>query len=207
MQNLYLYFLPLQWYHFWWWMKLIVFQNGELLQCHLTWYLLTWYFRMISLNWKYFNRSHNFRPSYMRLKASLLRTRLNVQCILAMTATATTKTLNDVMCALEIPQTNLIKSAHMRDNLQLSVSLSRNRQVWIHIVIFRYHASCFYGWWTIHYFISGSITCCFSFHPFTGCNWFLPNIFAIIEWRIWWRYSSPPPLWTLKASLYTANFR
>ncbi|XP_058192696.1 ATP-dependent DNA helicase Q-like 5 [Rhododendron vialii] len=71
--------------------------------------------------------SHNFRPSYMRLKASLLRTKLNVQCILAMTATATTKTLDDVMCALEIPQTNLIKSAHLRDNLVLSVSLSRNR--------------------------------------------------------------------------------
>ncbi|KAG5521911.1 hypothetical protein RHGRI_034211 [Rhododendron griersonianum] len=75
--------------------------------------------------------SHNFRPSYMRLRASLLRTKLNVQCILAMTATATTKTLDDVMCALEIPQTNLIKSAHLRDNLLLSVSLSRNRQVWI----------------------------------------------------------------------------
>ncbi|KAI8528030.1 hypothetical protein RHMOL_Rhmol12G0119300 [Rhododendron molle] len=60
--------------------------------------------------------SHNFRPSYMRLRASLLRTKLNVQCILAMTATATTKTLDDVMCALEIPQTNLIK---MKDLMTL----------------------------------------------------------------------------------------
>ncbi|CAL5338190.1 unnamed protein product [Camellia sinensis] len=71
--------------------------------------------------------SHNFRPSYMRLRASLLRDMLNVQCILAMTATATTKTLNDVMCALEISPTNLIKASHLRDNLQLSVTLSRNR--------------------------------------------------------------------------------
>ncbi|XP_057496147.1 ATP-dependent DNA helicase Q-like 5 [Actinidia eriantha] len=71
--------------------------------------------------------SHNFRPSYMRLRASLLRSRLNVRCILAMTATATTKTLNDVMHALEIPPTNLIKSDKLRDNLQLSVTLSTNR--------------------------------------------------------------------------------
>ncbi|PSS26939.1 ATP-dependent DNA helicase Q-like [Actinidia chinensis var. chinensis] len=71
--------------------------------------------------------SHNFRPSYMRLRASLLRSRLNVECILAMTATATTKTLNDVMHALEIPPTNLIKSDKLRDNLQLSVTVSTNR--------------------------------------------------------------------------------
>lgn len=63
----------------------------------------------------------------MRLRASLLRARLNVGCILAMTATATTTTLNAVMSALEIPSTNLIQKAHLRDNLQLSVSLSANR--------------------------------------------------------------------------------
>ncbi|CAL5395990.1 unnamed protein product [Camellia sinensis] len=67
--------------------------------------------------------SHNFRPSYMRLRASLLRDMLNVQCILAMTATATTKTLNDVMCALEISPTNLIKASHLRDNLQIMKDL------------------------------------------------------------------------------------
>ncbi|XAR64431.1 DNA helicase [Bertholletia excelsa] len=67
--------------------------------------------------------SHNFRPSYMRLRASLLSTSLNVQCILAMTATATTKTLNDIMCALEIPPTNLIKIAQLRDNLHLMKDL------------------------------------------------------------------------------------
>ncbi|KAF8399902.1 hypothetical protein HHK36_015772 [Tetracentron sinense] len=73
--------------------------------------------------------SHNFRPSYLRLRASVLRTRLNVKCILAMTATATTKTLDTVLCALEIPRNNLIQAAQIRENLQLSVTLSGNRQV------------------------------------------------------------------------------
>ncbi|KAI3795153.1 hypothetical protein L1987_37801 [Smallanthus sonchifolius] len=68
--------------------------------------------------------SHNFRPSYMRLRAPLLRSSLGASCILAMTATATTKTMHDVMCSLEIPPTNLVKAAQIRDNLQLSVSLS-----------------------------------------------------------------------------------
>ncbi|XP_022885565.1 ATP-dependent DNA helicase Q-like 5 [Olea europaea var. sylvestris] len=71
--------------------------------------------------------SHNFRPSYMRLRASLLCGKLNAGCILAMTATATTKTLHDVMHALEITPTNLIQSAQLRDNLHLSVSVSGNR--------------------------------------------------------------------------------
>ncbi|KAL8227462.1 hypothetical protein R6Q57_015046 [Mikania cordata] len=71
--------------------------------------------------------SHNFRPSYMRLRAPLLRSSLGANCILAMTATATTKTMHDVMCSLDIPSTNLIQAAQIRDNLQLSVSLSGNR--------------------------------------------------------------------------------
>ncbi|XP_065873230.1 ATP-dependent DNA helicase Q-like 5 [Euphorbia lathyris] len=71
--------------------------------------------------------SHNFRPSYMRLRASILRAKLKVGCILAMTATATTTTLKTVMSALEIPPTNLIHKPQLRDNLQLSVSLSGNR--------------------------------------------------------------------------------
>ncbi|XP_077211920.1 DEAD/DEAH box RNA helicase family protein [Tasmannia lanceolata] len=71
--------------------------------------------------------SHNFRPSYLRLKASLLRTKLNVECVLAMTATATVKTLCDVMCSLEIPPTNLIQTSQIRENLQLFVTLSGNR--------------------------------------------------------------------------------
>lgn len=65
----------------------------------------------------------------MRLRASLLRGRLNAGCILAMTATATSKTLSDVMHALEIPPANLIHSTKLRENLHLSVSRSGNRSV------------------------------------------------------------------------------
>lgn len=68
----------------------------------------------------------------MRLRASLLRGRLNAGCILAMTATATSKTLCDVMHALEIPSTNLIQSTKLRENLHLSVSKSGNRSVRAH---------------------------------------------------------------------------
>ena len=75
----------------------------------------------------YDSRSHNFRPSYMRLRASLLKEKLNVNCILAMTATATTTTLHAVMSALEIPPTSLVQKAHLRDNLHLSVSLSKDK--------------------------------------------------------------------------------
>ncbi|XP_038893150.1 ATP-dependent DNA helicase Q-like 5 isoform X2 [Benincasa hispida] len=71
--------------------------------------------------------SHNFRPSYMRLRASLLRAELNVNCILAMTATATTSTMQAIMTALEIPPDNLILRTTVRTNLQLSVSMSTNR--------------------------------------------------------------------------------
>ncbi|TKY59867.1 ATP-dependent DNA helicase Q 5 [Spatholobus suberectus] len=71
--------------------------------------------------------SHNFRPSFMRLRASLLHKTLNVGSVLAMTATATTTTLDAIMSALDIPSTNLIQKAQLRDNFHLSVSLVRNR--------------------------------------------------------------------------------
>ncbi|KAH1050526.1 hypothetical protein GLYMA_08G102300v4 [Glycine max] len=71
--------------------------------------------------------SHNFRPSFMRLRASLLHKTLNVRSVLAMTATATTTTLDAIMSALDIPSTNLIQKAQLRDNFHLSVSLVRNR--------------------------------------------------------------------------------
>nr|XP_029153166.1 ATP-dependent DNA helicase Q-like 5 isoform X2 [Arachis hypogaea] len=71
--------------------------------------------------------SHNFRPSFMRLRASLLRKRLNVGTILAMTATATNTTLDAIMSALDIPCTNIIQKTQLRDNFHLSVSLLKNR--------------------------------------------------------------------------------
>ncbi|KAF6167061.1 hypothetical protein GIB67_041316 [Kingdonia uniflora] len=61
-------FLSVRVYHLWW-MKLIAFLSGE---------------------------SHNFGPFYLRLGASLLRGKLNVDCVLAMTATTTLKTLQVV---------------------------------------------------------------------------------------------------------------
>ncbi|KAG6494560.1 hypothetical protein ZIOFF_042317 [Zingiber officinale] len=73
--------------------------------------------------------SHNFRPSYLRLKSSILRRKLSVQCILAMTATATVQTFHDITCALEIQPSNRIKICQVRENLQLFVTLSENRQV------------------------------------------------------------------------------
>ncbi|KAL2343436.1 hypothetical protein Fmac_004721 [Flemingia macrophylla] len=73
--------------------------------------------------------SHNFRPSFMRLRASLFQRTLNVRSVLAMTATATTTTLDAIMSALDIPHANLILKAQLRDNFHLSVSLVRNRQV------------------------------------------------------------------------------
>src|ERR1044072_744516 len=65
----------------------------------------------------------------MRLRASLLHKRLNVGSVLAMTATATTTTLDAIMSALDIPRTNLIQKAQLRDNFHLSVSMVKNRQV------------------------------------------------------------------------------
>lgn len=82
-----------------------------------------------SLDFKLFYRSHNFRPSFMRLRASLLHKRLNVGSVLAMTATATTTTLDAIISALDIPRTNLIQKAQLRDNFHLSVSMVKNRQV------------------------------------------------------------------------------
>ncbi|QHN82796.1 ATP-dependent DNA helicase Q-like [Arachis hypogaea] len=72
--------------------------------------------------------SHNFQPSFMRLRASLLRKRLNIGTILAITATAINTTLDAIMSALDIPCTNLIQKAQLRDNFHLSVSLLKNRQ-------------------------------------------------------------------------------
>ncbi|KAF2292854.1 hypothetical protein GH714_029384 [Hevea brasiliensis] len=68
-----------------------------------------------------------FLPNFSAISISLLVVD-EAHCILnAMTATATNTTLNAVMSALEISSANLIQKPHMRDNLQLSVSLSGNR--------------------------------------------------------------------------------
>jgi len=58
----------------------------------------------------------------------MLREKLNAQCILAMTATATRKTLNAIMSALDIPSVNLVQTVPLRNNLQLAVSSSGNNK-------------------------------------------------------------------------------
>ncbi|KAH9301583.1 hypothetical protein KI387_013166, partial [Taxus chinensis] len=70
--------------------------------------------------------SHNFRPSYFRL-GTILRKRLRVQCVLAMTATATKKTLQSILHNLEIPLNDVVQESYTRENLKLSVSLTENR--------------------------------------------------------------------------------
>ncbi|MQM09236.1 hypothetical protein Taro_042104, partial [Colocasia esculenta] len=70
--------------------------------------------------------SHNFRPSYLRLSASLFKVKLQAYCILAMTATATAHTLNHIMCSLEIKPSNVIQTCQIRENLELHVILSGN---------------------------------------------------------------------------------
>lgn len=70
--------------------------------------------------------SHNFRPSYFRL-GTVVRKRLKVRCVLAMTATATKKTLQSILHSLEISPRDVVQVSHMRENLQLSFSFSQNR--------------------------------------------------------------------------------
>lgn len=134
-------------------------------------------------NHEHFGRSHNFRPSYMRLKASLLRDKLKAQCILAMTATATTKALSHVMHALDIPSTNLIQVVKPRDNLQLSVSSSENRQV-------------LYNLFPLPNWITSK-----------NINEATKITQLVSGWKIWWPCWSLPPFQRLKALSFTANFR
>ncbi|KAL3690660.1 hypothetical protein R1sor_004311 [Riccia sorocarpa] len=70
--------------------------------------------------------SHNFRPSYFRLGNVLLQ-KMQVPCVLAMTATATKKAQLSIMEALRIPPSGLIQAPSVRDNLVLTVSREQNR--------------------------------------------------------------------------------
>ncbi|KAI6649781.1 ATP-dependent DNA helicase Q4 [Oopsacas minuta] len=71
--------------------------------------------------------SHNFRPSYLRL-CKLIKERFEVSCILALTATATINTVNDLMTRLRITnEDGVIKGPILPSNLNLSVSRSQDR--------------------------------------------------------------------------------
>eukprot|EP01083_Nonionella_stella_P312787 1120096_1 len=65
--------------------------------------------------------SHNFRPSYLKLKR-ILMDKLNVGCILACTATATVITQNSISKNLNIDSNHVINALAPRENLHLTVS-------------------------------------------------------------------------------------
>ncbi|XP_055076482.2 ATP-dependent DNA helicase Q4 [Misgurnus anguillicaudatus] len=72
--------------------------------------------------------SHNFRPCYLRL-CKVLRDRLGVRCLLGLTATATLSTALDIARHLDISDQDgiAVRSAAVPNNLQLSVSMERDR--------------------------------------------------------------------------------
>lgn len=71
--------------------------------------------------------SHNFRPSYLRV-CHVLKRYYGVRCILALTATATHDTIQDLTKQLEIQEMGgVIKGPLLPDNLELSVSITDSR--------------------------------------------------------------------------------
>lgn len=72
--------------------------------------------------------SHNFRPSYLMI-CRVLREKLNVKCILGLTATASQTTIKSIIEHIEIPDgvTGVITSPALPDNLQLSVSFEKDK--------------------------------------------------------------------------------
>eukprot|EP01119_Soliformovum_irregulare_P019047 TRINITY_DN5960_c0_g2_i1.p1 TRINITY_DN5960_c0_g2~~TRINITY_DN5960_c0_g2_i1.p1 ORF type:complete len:1043 (-),score=334.12 TRINITY_DN5960_c0_g2_i1:40-2859(-) len=65
--------------------------------------------------------SHNFRTSYLMLR-SVLKNQMNVNCVLALTATATKRTENSISEIMGIPREGVIRISAIRSNLKLSVS-------------------------------------------------------------------------------------
>ncbi|XP_031644720.1 ATP-dependent DNA helicase Q4 isoform X2 [Oncorhynchus kisutch] len=72
--------------------------------------------------------SHNFRPCYLRL-CKVLRDPLGVRCLLGLTAPATLSTALDIAQHLDITDQDgiAVRSAAVPDNLQLSVSMDRDK--------------------------------------------------------------------------------
>ncbi|KAJ7562723.1 hypothetical protein O6H91_03G081900 [Diphasiastrum complanatum] len=72
--------------------------------------------------------SHNFRSSYYRL-GSVLQQRLRANCILAMTATATSRTEKSILTSLSINPKNVLRDCAVRKNVFLSVSHSEKNKL------------------------------------------------------------------------------
>ena len=72
--------------------------------------------------------SHNFRPSYLRLHSALSKNGMNVKCIVALTATATKRTMSDICTVLQLdPVKSVWKGTWVRDNLKLGVVRTKDR--------------------------------------------------------------------------------
>lgn len=72
--------------------------------------------------------SHNFRPSYLMI-CRVLREKLNVKCILGLTATASQTTIKSIINHIDIPDgvNGVITNPTLPDNLHLSVSFERDK--------------------------------------------------------------------------------
>ncbi len=68
---------------------------------------------------------HNFRPDYLRIAA--LAQRLNVQRVLALTATATPDVVLDIAKAFAVPAHNVVQTGFYRSNLELRVTACGDR--------------------------------------------------------------------------------
>ncbi|XP_039755581.1 ATP-dependent DNA helicase Q4 [Pararge aegeria] len=72
--------------------------------------------------------SHNFRPSYLMI-CRVLREKLNVKCILGLTATASQATINSVIDHINIPDglNGVVTNPALPSNLYLSVSFENDK--------------------------------------------------------------------------------
>ncbi|CAG9088165.1 unnamed protein product [Plutella xylostella] len=72
--------------------------------------------------------SHNFRPSYLMI-CRVLRDKLNINCILGLTATASQSTIKSVIEHISIPDglQGVITNPTLPDNLLLSVSFEKDK--------------------------------------------------------------------------------
>ncbi|KAJ8713494.1 hypothetical protein PYW07_013864 [Mythimna separata] len=72
--------------------------------------------------------SHNFRPSYLMI-CRVLREKLNVNCILGLTATASQTTIKSIISHLNIADgaNGVIRNPALPDNLCLSVSIEKDK--------------------------------------------------------------------------------
>lgn len=71
--------------------------------------------------------SHNFRPSYLSVQ-SVLKHRLKINCVLALSGTATVKTISSLCRSLEIEPENVVRGPVLRRNLLITVSVESKRK-------------------------------------------------------------------------------